>query len=333
MNSRLLIDAIVRQSMVLIAQLSTVDGVRSPLSHVADEVFVNLVRELEAQGLGKKVIADMFGLALRSYRQKVQRLSESITTRGVTLWGAIHSFVSENESATRADILKRFKYDEERTIRGILNDLVESGLVIRVGRGTDAKYRVASAEELEDLGMIANGDSPETNQAVVWLHVCQEGPLTKERLGELLPIEADIIEQALDELVAQDRVRLVPDPGGGSPNYTTEQCLIPVGESAGWEASVIDHHRAVLTGLAAKLVGGPHKSTAEDEIGGTTLSFDLWKGHPLEEEVRHLLKDTRKKIITLWDAVEAHNSSQPHKVEYNVTFYCGQYVTEEGDDE
>ncbi|HXS18712.1 MAG TPA: hypothetical protein VN764_16050, partial [Polyangiaceae bacterium] len=62
MNSRLLIDAIVRQSMVLIAQLSTVDGVRSPLSHIADEVFVNLVRELESQGLGKKIIADMFGL-------------------------------------------------------------------------------------------------------------------------------------------------------------------------------------------------------------------------------------------------------------------------------
>ncbi len=331
MNSRLLIDAIVRQSMVLIAQLSTVDGVRSPLSHVADEVFVNLVRELEAQGLGKKVIADMFGLALRSYRQKVQRLSESITTRGVTLWGAIHNFVEENESATRADILKRFKYDEERTIRGILNDLVESGLVMRVGRGTDAQYRVATAEELEDLGMIANGDSPETDQALVWLHVCREGPVTEAKLDELLPVETDTIKEALQQLVAQDRIRLLTDPNGGE-TYTTEQCLIPVGESAGWEASVIDHHRAVLTGLAAKLVGGPHRSTAEDEIGGTTLSFDLWKGHPLEGEVRQLLKDTRKRIITLWEAVEAHNNSQPHKVDYNVTFYCGQYVTEDEED-
>ena len=86
MDPRILIDAIVRQTMVLIAQLSTIDGMRSPLSHVADEVFVGLVRELESQGVGKKVIADMFGLALRSYRQKVQRLSESVTQRGVTLW-------------------------------------------------------------------------------------------------------------------------------------------------------------------------------------------------------------------------------------------------------
>ena len=81
MNSQVLIDAIVRQTMVLIAQLSTAEGVRSPLSHIADEVFVGLVRELERQKLGKKVIADMFGLVLRSYQQKVQRLSESATAR------------------------------------------------------------------------------------------------------------------------------------------------------------------------------------------------------------------------------------------------------------
>src|SRR5512142_3488740 len=105
MNERMLIDAIVRQTVILIAQLSTADGVRSPLSHVADEVFLGLVQQLESQGLGKKVIADMFGLALRSYQQKVQRLGESATQRGVTLWGAIHSFISSVPSATRAEVL------------------------------------------------------------------------------------------------------------------------------------------------------------------------------------------------------------------------------------
>jgi len=70
MDLPLLIDSIVRQTMVLIAQLSTASGNRSPLSHVADRVFLDLVAELERQRLGKKVIADMFGLALRSYQQK-----------------------------------------------------------------------------------------------------------------------------------------------------------------------------------------------------------------------------------------------------------------------
>ena len=61
-----LISSIVRQTTVLIARLSTTDGERSPLSQVADQVFVGLVSELERQGVGKKVAADLFGLALRS---------------------------------------------------------------------------------------------------------------------------------------------------------------------------------------------------------------------------------------------------------------------------
>lgn len=40
-NAKLLIDAIVRQTSVLIGQLSTAAGIRSPLAHVADQVFVD----------------------------------------------------------------------------------------------------------------------------------------------------------------------------------------------------------------------------------------------------------------------------------------------------
>ena len=50
MNLKLLIDGIVRQTTVLIAQLSTASGVRAPLAHVADQVFLSLAREIEAQG-------------------------------------------------------------------------------------------------------------------------------------------------------------------------------------------------------------------------------------------------------------------------------------------
>src|SRR5262245_46477549 len=77
MDTRMLIDAIVQQTTALIAQLSTAAGIRAPLAHVADQVFVDLAREIERQGVGRKVVADMFGLALRSYQRKVQRLTES----------------------------------------------------------------------------------------------------------------------------------------------------------------------------------------------------------------------------------------------------------------
>ncbi len=327
MNSQLVIDAIVRQAMVLIAQLSTAEGVRSPLSHIADEVFVSLVRELESQGLGKKVIADMFGLALRSYRQKVQRLSESVTTRGVTLWGAVHAFLAERDSATRAEILAHFKHDEEATVRSILNDLVESGLVCRSGRGRDTRYRVATAEELEELGIAAEANSQQTNEALVWVHVCNSGPLRVDDLVKMLPLPEPVIQEALERLVTDERVRAETRPDG--VYYATDQCLIPVGEAAGWEAAIIDHHRAVLNALAAKVISGRHSSAADDEVGGTTLSYDLWPGHPKEKEVRELLATTRQKVIALWDEVEAHNAAHPSETKYTVTFYCGQYLVEE----
>jgi len=74
MTPRFLIDALVQQTTVLIAQLSTAAGFRSPLSHVADQVFLSLAQEIERQGVSRKVVADMFGLALRTYQRKVQRL-------------------------------------------------------------------------------------------------------------------------------------------------------------------------------------------------------------------------------------------------------------------
>lgn len=331
MNSQLVIDAIVRQAMVLIAQLSTADGVRSPLSHIADEVFVNLVRELENQGLGKKVIADMFGLALRSYRQKVQRLSESVTARGVTLWGAVHAFLAERDSATRMDILAHFKHDEEATVRSILNDLVESGLVCRSGRGKDTRYRVATAEELEELGIAAEANSQQTNEALVWVHVSSAGPVSKLDLAGMLPLSPSVIDEALEGLLVDERIRAETRPDG--VYYATDHCLIPVGEAAGWEAAIIDHHRAVLTALAAKVVSGRHSSAADDEVGGTTLSFDLWPGHPKEQEARELLATTRQRVISLWEEVEEHNRIHGSERRYTVTFYCGQYLTQEDDAE
>jgi hypothetical protein len=330
MNAQILIDAIVRQTMVLIAQLSTADGVRSRLSHVADEVFMELVRELESQGLGKKVIADMFGLALRSYQQKVQRLGESATKRGVTLWGAVHTFLADVPSATRAEVLDHFKHDEQQKVRSILNDLVESGLVYRSGRGSETRYRAATAEELEDLGASATTDSRDTNAALVWVHVYRASPLRRDELARLLPLPPEALEAGIERLVADERISLETRPDG--VYCTTERCLIPLGEAAGWEAAIVDHHRAVLSALAAKVVSGRHVSSAADEVGGTTLSFDLWPGHPKEGAVRRLLATVRLQVLPLWEEVAAYNQANRPDSTYKVTFYCGQYLVGEHDD-
>lgn len=330
MNAQILIDAVVRQTMVLIAQLSTADGTRSPLSHVADEVFMGLVRELESQGVGKKVIADMFGIALRSYQQKVQRLSESATRRGVTLWSAVHSFLAERTSATRAEVLEHFDHDEELKVRSILSDLVESGLVCRSGRGQETSYRLATQEELEQLGTSASTDADATNAALVWVHVYRGSPLAKSKLADVLPLPEAALEAAIARLVREERIRVEQRPDG--EYCTTEQCLIPVGEAAGWEAAVIDHHRAVLSALAAKLVSGKHVAAAADEVGGTTWSFDLWPGHPREQEVRQLLASLRQKVVPLWNEVAEYNREHRPPHTYRVTVYCGQYVVTDAEE-
>ncbi len=323
MKSQALIDAIVRQTTVLIARLSTAEGARSPLGHIAGEVFTGLVNELENQGVSKKVIADMFGMALRSYRQKVQRLGESATSRGVTLWSAVQTYLGARESTTRAELLERFQYDEEASVRGILNDLVESGFVIRSGRGEDTRYRMATEEELRDCGAASDANAGESLAALLWLHVYREGPTTIERLTQLVSVSREAVEAAMESLAAGGRVRRDGDV------YVTEEVLIPIGEAAGWEAAIADHHRAVLNAIAAKITSGARVSAKSDEVGGTTLTFDLWPGHPMEPEVRRLLATTRGTILPLWEALTEYNKTHQGSGAYQVHYYCGQYVVSE----
>src|SRR5262245_25227172 len=129
MNVPLLIGAIVRQTTILIAELATTGGVRAPLAQVADQVFADLVRELERQGVSRKVSADMFGMTLRSYQRRIQRLGESYTERGRSLWEAVLGYLQNSGAVTRGQVLARFHRDDEAQLRGVLHDLTESGLV------------------------------------------------------------------------------------------------------------------------------------------------------------------------------------------------------------
>jgi hypothetical protein len=132
MHVQVLIDDIVRQTTVLIAQLSTAAGLRAPLSHIADQVFFELAKELDAQGVRRKVVADMFGLALRSYQTKVKRLGEAdasgdSVTQSRTLWQALHDALSEG-SATRGDLEQKHRPYTPKQVAAALADRVESGM-------------------------------------------------------------------------------------------------------------------------------------------------------------------------------------------------------------
>src|SRR5689334_14948027 len=202
MNVQVLIDSIVRQVTVLIAQLATSGGVRAPVAHIANQVFLDLARELEAQGVSRKVSADMFGMALRAYLRKIQRLNESSTEHGRSLWEAVYAFLRSREFVTRTEVLERFQRDDEAQVRSVLHDLAESGFVFQTGNAQDAVFRAATDEELGRMRELHAGRADE----LVWALVFSEGPTTKETLARMEALRTIDLDAALDRLLASGRV-------------------------------------------------------------------------------------------------------------------------------
>lgn len=331
MNVQLIIDAIVRQTTVLIAQVATTSGARSPLAKLANQVFLDLVTELERQGLSRKVVADMFGLALRSYQQKVDRLSESASEGGVTLWQAVYDFLRSQEVSSRTEVLRRFARDDDASVKSILRDLVESGLVYQRGRGDACTYRVAPDS---DLARGSEERDAASLYALAWVVVYRDGPVSKADVGVRLRAGEDALDAVLDRLLADGRIREERASGDGAEAlYSTRRCLIPLGDEAGWEAALIDHYQAVVSAICAKLRNGNTRALPPDRIGGSTYSFDVWSGHPFEAEVYALLSETRDRVSEFWGRVSEHNRQvqRPENGTSKVTFYCGQSVVSEAD--
>lgn len=323
MTRQVLIDNVVRQTTVLIAQLATSGGVRSPLARIADQVFLDLARELDAQGISRKVSADMFGLALRSYRRRVRQLSESSTERGRTLWEAVLAYLSQGRLVTRSDVLKRFDRDEEALVKGVLNDLCESGLVFRTGVTKGAAYRAATQEELADLSRRSDG-----LLELVWMLVYREGPITEDELAQRISLERETLAKGLRELVASGRAQELE---GG--RYDAGKLVLPLGSSAGYEAALFDHYQAVVRTLCMRLRNAGD-ATKQSETGGSTYSFTVWEGHPLEDEVRGLLREYRARHSELRERVEAYNLEHPVPQEHQrVTAYGGLCIVDEERDE
>jgi hypothetical protein len=315
-NVNLLIDHVVRQTTVLVAQLATAAGGRAPLAHVAGQVFFELVRELKSQGLGNKVIADMFGLTLRTYHDRVRRTSESVTERGTSLWEAVLGFVREKQTVTRAELLRRFRADDEASVRGVLMDLVDSGLLFKSGRTDHTAYRAASAEETQ---VMFAQDPSQALPSFLWVWLHQHGPATLQEIGAELNLATEQVQSALAVLIGQGRVVL--DTAGAC--YRADHCVITYGDEQGWEAALFDHYQAVLTAIGHKVTMGGARSKVGELVGGSTYHFDLYRGHPSEAKVQGLLQSTREVASALRFETDAHPAPKGAET-YRVIFYMGQ---------
>jgi hypothetical protein len=316
-NSQVLIDSIVRQTTVLIAQLATTGGVRSPLSHMANQVFLELTRALQEQGVSRKVSADMFGMAFRAYLRKIQRLNESSSHRGRSLWEAVLAFIVERPVVTRQELLDRFERDEPLLLRGVLHDLTESGLVFSSGAGPSAMYRALSADELAGLRGTKEGSGLDE---LLWVFVYREGPMTREALLERAGGSSAATDSALERLIEGGRFRTLDD---GS--LSAAEFVVAVDAEAGWEAAVFDHYHALVKTICARLSGEHDPALPRSATGGSTYTFDVWQGHPHYEEVLGLLDGYRKAVSGLRERIERHNAQHPMPARFlQVVAYAGQ---------
>ena len=328
MTVELLIQAIVRQTTILIAQLATSGGARAPLAQVATQVFLDLVRELERQGVSRKVSADMFGMGLRTYQRKIQRFTESSTERGRSLWVAVFEFVQTRGSAPRGDVFLHFASDDESQIRSVLHDLVESGLVSASGAGANVEYHVTPDEELARLRQTRKSEGLDE---LIWALVYREGPLTRAALAEQ-PIEASELDRALERLSSMGRIEVLE----AEQAYRARSLLIPFGSPSGWEAAVFDHFKALVSTILCKLGETRAPPDLADRVGGSTYTVEVWPGHPLEQEAYQTLARQRKELGELRRRIGEHNAAHPKPPSYTrVLLYVGQCLIAHGrsDDE
>lgn len=318
-----LIDQIVRQTTVLIAELATAGGVRAPLSDVASQVFLELVRELDAQGVSRKVSADMFGMALRTYQRRIQQLSEGSTFRGKSLWQAVYDFVTEQGEVSRARVLERFDRDDQRQVRAVLHDLCESGLLSlrRTNRGQ--RYRVVARD---DLAASVQAGHETGQEEFLWAMVYREGPVTVARLAQQTGASESDVQPVVDRLLEGGRIRVVE--GSEPPAFESPVLAINAETAKGWEAAVYDHYQVVVRTIATRLqsIGrGGEPALA----GGSTYTLQLPPGHALEEEALALLGEFRARVSDLRSRIDAHNATEgAAPPEQQLLVYMGQCLVE-----
>jgi hypothetical protein len=324
-NARLLIEAIVRQTTVLLAELATSGGLRAPLANVADRVFIELARELDELGVSRSVSADMFGMALRTYLRRIRRYDESATKKGASLWEAVLRFVEAKKTVSRGEILDEFSKDDEGQVRSVLQDLTDSGLIYRSGVRAAAMYRTAAPDDAGTLKRALDHDGFDN---VLWAIIRREGPLSLATLSDRTALRSGELDQALRRLVADGRIDEATRDG--SLSYSARSIFVPVGARSGWEAAVYDHFHAVVKTIVCKLRADSEGTRLEDRIGGSTYSFEVWDGHPLAEKVYGELGRHRKETSELRKQVDDFNEKNTHPRRFDrVTIYFGQCVVEE----
>ena len=325
MNPTLLIDLIVSQLTVLIAQLATRSGMRPPLARVADEMFQSLVAELQEQGVPQRVIADMFGLALRGYQTRVRRLEQREDEELFTLSMSLLRDIQSLSPVSRDTLETQYPLVPEATFRSTLRDLVDSGRVKLEGSRAKPIY-VAVSQEEQTTSAQARLFALRDMIAVL---LYRDGPADVNRLSARLKADPEEVFDALDLLLDDGSVHTFTDENG-TPTFRAKTYHVAGAEQAGvgWEAAIYDHVQAMSATIIQSLRLEPG-DVRRQQVGGGTYSYDVWEGHPHYQEVLELLADNRRRASELRQKVQSYNEANGLAESVTrSTYYCGQYVVE-----
>jgi hypothetical protein len=267
----------------------------------------------------------MFGLALRSYQRKIQRLTESASHENRSLWEAVLEFLTDNGPTRRDHLLERFRYDDEPTVLAALNDLITSGLVYASGRSETAVYGATTDAARAEL---VDDDLEDTIATLVWGLVFRNPGITASELLRTSQFGTPSTTSAIARLLDDGRVTRTRDSDDAP--LTAAPYVIPLGARAGWEAAVLDHFYSVANAVAAKARALATGNGQDSRVGGSTIHFGVYPGHPLEAEVYGSLGRIRVELNELWQRVVAFNQANPiaDEAATRVTVYFGQYVRE-----
>jgi len=131
--------------------------------------------------------------------------------------------------------------------------------------------------------------------------------------------------RALQELLAEGKASVSIE--AGAELYSAARFEVPVGESHGWEAAVLDHYQALVTSVCQKLTERGPMARSADTTGGSTWSLDVWPGHPLEDEAKGTLRRVRLELEDLRRRIDAHNTlGEVPAHRERVLVYLGQSV-------
>jgi hypothetical protein len=158
----------------------------------------------------------------------------------------------------------------------------------------------------------------------LWVIVYREGPLSEPDLSERVARPPAELEAALARLLAEGRVQRLGDGRLGARDF-----VLPLGSAKGWEAAVFDHLKAVVQTVCQRLQLAELSTPNAGHVGGSTYGFDIWPGHPNEQEVVDLLRSSRQRLGELRERVERHNHVHGVPASYReVVSYVGQCVFE-----